>query len=204
VPYSKFTIEKLEKELKVKVIKSDFFEDKKVTPTDWLKQALEFSKSFTLNSEKAKSEFLVTPILIDIRNTNENSFDVFSGENLDVDIERDLNGECDFILTKSQSAITIHSPIFGLVEAKKGEINPNSIAQCIAQMIGAYIFNVQEGNSIKMVFGAVTTGEIWQFMKLEQKDENYLVTIEKRRYYIDSVESILGAIQQVIDFYKES
>ncbi len=202
MPYSKFTIAKLEKELSVKITRDDFFKNKKVNQTDWLKQALKLSQSLSLNSEKAKSEFLITPILIDIRNINKNSFDIFSGENLDVDIDRDLNGECDFILTKSQSALTIHSPIFGLVEAKKADITSNSIAQCIAQMIGAYIFNEQEENSIKTIFGCVTTGEIWQFMKLEYLNEKYIITIENRKYYIDNTDSILGVLQQVIDFYK--
>ncbi len=202
LPYSKFTLPQLEKEFNLKIdANSNILKNMEILPSIWLKQALEFSQTLPLNSEKAKSEFIIAPILIEIRNKNNNSFDIFSGENLDVDIEKDLNGECDFILTKSKNRFTIHSPIFGLVEAKRGEINSNSIAQCIAQMIGAYLFNKQENSNINVIFGAVTTGEIWQFMKLEYINSNYVATIESKKYYIDSVELILGAIQQVIDFY---
>ncbi len=200
MPYSKFTMKRLKKEFNLQEKKDTIFKDEKVELSDWLKTALNIVSDLPLHTEKSRSELLVTPVLLEMKRKSKN-FIYFSGENLDIDIDRDLNGECDFILTKDVDSTFISSPIFAIVEAKKSDIDLG-LAQCIAQMIGAYIFNEQEDNSIKTIFGAVTTGEIWQFMKLEYLNENYIVTIEKRKYYIDSVESILGVLQQIIDFYK--
>jgi hypothetical protein len=197
-------MKRLKQEFNLKIEENSIiFNELRIKPSNWLQESLDIAFDSPLLSEKARSELIVTPILQELRKINNRSISIFSGLNLDVQSDSDLNGECDFMITRGNNFHFIDAPVISIVEAKKQDIDLG-LAQCIAQMIGAYIFNEQEGNSIKTVFGAVTTGEIWQFMKLEQVNENYLVTIEKRRYYIDSVESILGAIQQVIDFYKES
>jgi len=70
-----------------------------------------------INSEKARSEDLIGPVLYGLSKFNPN-INVFSGENLNANFELDLNGECDFILTSEHKPI-LQSPIFGLLEAKK-------------------------------------------------------------------------------------
>ncbi len=44
---------------------------------------------------------------------------MFSGERLDVDDAKGLQGECDFILSKGPISSTIQAPILSLAEAKK-------------------------------------------------------------------------------------
>jgi len=151
-----------------------------------------------LVSEKAKSELIIAPILFDLYLKNDKKIGLYSGVNLEADPANELNGECDFILSTDTTDFKKESPIFGLVEAKKDDINDNSIGQCAAQMYGARILNEQDNNGIYTIFGAVTTGEIWQFMKLEDQT----VWIDEKRYYIDRVERILGILQNIVDRYR--
>jgi hypothetical protein len=55
-------------------------------------------------------------------------------------------------------------------------------------MIAAQIFNNQENNSIKTIWGAVTSGTNWQFLKLE----NNIVELDLKDYYLHDIEKILG------------
>jgi transketolase C-terminal domain/subunit len=52
-----------------------------------------------------------------------------------------------------------------IVEAKNENIK-GGLGQCVAEMVAAQIFNEREANAIDTIYGAVTTGEIWKFLKL--------------------------------------
>lgn len=52
-------------------------------------------------------------------------------------------------------------------------------------------------HSFPCIYGCVTTGTEWQFLKLE----NRTCFVDTERYYIDKLENILGALQAVVDFY---
>jgi hypothetical protein len=71
------------------------------------------------------------------------------------------------------------------------------LGQCVAQMVGARLFNQHEGNGLETIFGCVTTGEDWQFLKLEHDT----VVIDSRRYYIDRVDTILGILRTILASY---
>lgn len=207
MPYSKFTLNEVINQFKLQTTTQNLFEPKKIEIDGYLKEALDYAFELPLRSEKARSELIVMPILLEARKLNSKSFSIFSGESLDIDEELGLNGECDFIISKSDNKFFLNAPIFGLVEAlvsqsgtlceKKQDID-TGLGQCIAQMIGAKIFNEKENNKINTIFGCVTTGEDWQFMKLE----NSIITFDKKRYYINEVESILGVLHQIINYYK--
>jgi len=66
--------------------------------------------------------------------------------------------------------------------------------ECIAQMVAAQIFNPSTGRSKLPVFGCVTTGEIWLFLRLKES----VVSMDERRYYLDDVGNILAAIQSIV------
>jgi hypothetical protein len=199
--YSSFTLAKVKKDFGLEEQKEDLFPDLEPIPlSDWLKAALDIGLELALasSSEKARSEFIIAPILMELEKLNRKNFSIYSGERLDIDDSKGLTGECDFILAKGPLKHTIQSPIVALVEAKKNDVTAG-LGQCVAQMIGAQIFNEQEGNEIKTIFGCVTTGEDWQFLKLEQN----IIIIDVKRYYIDNVEKILGLFQKIINFYTE-
>ena len=169
-----------------------------VEPSDWLKETLSYSLKLALSSssEKARSEFIIAPILIELERRNQEKLSIYSGENLDVDVEKGLKGECDFILSKGAMSLTMQTPIISLVEAKKSDIK-RGLGQCIAQMLGAQRFNQIEGNEIPIIYGCVTTGEDWQFLSLE----NSGIVIDTQRYYINELEKVLGAFQLIVDKY---
>ena len=157
---------------------------------------IEETRDMALTTEKMLSEALVFPILQEIRARNRKTIHLFSGEILNVDKKRGLNGECDFILTKSD-LISLTSPIISITEAKYGEVyDVDSLAQTTAQMIGARIFN-QRKNDYQTIYGACTSGREWLFLKL---DENKL-QIDTTLYNINNLPELLGVLQFIIDFY---
>jgi hypothetical protein len=167
-----------------------------IESSPWLKETLEISIKLALSSssEKARSEFIVAPILLEIEKRNRDKVTIFSGERLDVDEAKGLKGECDFIFSKGPISSTIVAPIFSIVEAKKNDIK-EGLGQCVAQMLGAKLFNQHENNDIAIIHGCVTTGEDWQFMKL---DDN-VIFMDNRRYYINELNKIIGIFQNIVD-----
>jgi len=145
-------------------------------------------------SEKAKSELLVSPILTEVKRLAHKQVQLFSGEEFNVDRERGLNGFCDFLLSRSTTAYIIEAPIIMLVEAKKGELDVG-LGQCVAEMVAAQLFNESEGKMIPVIYGSVTSGKLWQFLKLEGKD----VTIDVNEYPVTPVERILGIFKWMVD-----
>jgi len=192
--YNDFSLDKVEKLLGVMLSPIELFDA--LTPLvapDWLRESLARGMELALISEKARSEFIVSPILLASRELSHNAIAIYSGQRLDVQPERGLVGECDFILAASPPVPMLRSPLVTIVEAKKNDIEVG-LGQCIAQMVGARIFNEREGSNIGPIFGCVTTGEAWQFLRLD----NAVVGIDRKRYYIDNVGLVLAVWQAVI------
>ncbi len=195
--YRQFTIKKIVDEFKLDIEYKNIFDKvRKLNISDWLNQTLEYGLNMPLVSEKARSEFIIAPILIEFQNINIDKISIFSGKNFIADKSKKLNGECDFILSLSNIKSEIIAPIFTIVEAKQEKIDI-WIGQCIAQMIGAKIFNEKSNFNIANIYGCVTTGEDWLFLKLNAKSNK--ITINNKKYYIDDVESILGIFQSIIN-----
>ena len=141
-----------------------------------------------LDGPKARSEFIVAPILLAVRELSGNRVSILSGQRLDVDPSRGLVGECDFILALSDPLPRVRAPIATVVEAKRGEIEAG-LGQCIAQMVAVQLFNQRSAQAYPAVYGCVTTGETWQFMRLAGTD----LTYDQKRLYINDVGDILAA-----------
>jgi hypothetical protein len=192
--YNEFTLERVEKQLGVTVQPDDLFATLEPLPVpDWLREALERGMDLALLSEKARSEFIVCPILLTSRELSHHAIAIYSGQRLDVQPEQGLVGECDFILAASPPVPVLRSPLVTIVEAKKNDIELG-LGQCIAQMVGARIFNERGSHAVSQVFGCVTTGETWQFLRLDGP----IVGIDRRRYYINQVGLLLAVWQSVI------
>jgi hypothetical protein len=69
------------------------------------------------------------------------------------------------------------------------------LGQCIAEMVAAQLFNVSKGKAIPAIYGSVTSGRLWQFLKLEGRD----VTIDVNEYQVTPVERILGILKWMVD-----
>ena len=169
-----------------------------VEMSGWLRDTLAITQQMPLSSEKAKSELIVMPILLELRKRNDNFFTVYSGENLNVDSERGLAGECDFIITKDTRAFAIDAPIISVVEAKRDDLE-YGVIQCAAQMVGIQAFNKKYNYPLETIYGCTTTADEWQFLKLTGNQ----LLIDSDKYFINEIEIVLGVFQQIIDYYKE-
>lgn len=149
--------------------------------------------ALAVNTEKAKSEFIIAPLLLELRRSLGDRFGLFSGVELTVDPGRGLNGVCDFIITRSAKQFVLSAPVIAIVEAKNDNLR-SGLGQCIASMYAAQLFNQQSAPPIEAVFGVVTTGSAWKFLRLQQA----ALTLDVKEYYIDNAGKILGILTQII------
>ncbi|MEG4283787.1 hypothetical protein QUB68_11715 [Microcoleus sp. A006_D1] len=162
-----------------------------IAPSDYLKTTLtEYIPLATaINTAKARSELIIAPILLEVRRILNFQIGFFSGTEFNADAKSGLNGYCDYILTASSDLYEIRTPVITLVEAKNENIK-SGLGQCIAEMLGAQLFNQQQNDEIEAIYGCVTTGNAWKFLKLV----NQTVFIDLSDYYIKEVDKILGII----------
>lgn len=196
--YSDFTLSEIRERFGVENQRMRILENfVPVAPTEHLKSELSEIEELPIRSEKAKSEWIVVPILKELRNKNDKFFTIYSGDNLNADETLGLRGKCDFILAKDIGTFDLNYPIIQIVEAKKNDVEIG-VPQCAAQLIGANIYNKKQGTELEKIYGCVTTGNEWLFMVLE----NNCIKINTKLYYLNEVDNILGIFQSIIDYYK--
>jgi hypothetical protein len=157
-----------------------------------LEGSLQRVGDLALLSEKARSEFIVAPILLELRELLQHQISVYSGVRFDVAPEQGLQGVCDFILTATPPVPTIQAPLLMLVEAKKNDIE-EGFGQCAAEMVAAQMFNERDGIAKRPVFGCVTTGELWQFLRLEDQR----LDIQPQRQFWQPVDQLLQILMRI-------
>jgi hypothetical protein len=145
------------------------------------------------NTEKSRSEMIIAPILIAVRKYLNNQISLFSGIDFTVDSAQGLNGNCDFIISRSPELLILNAPVVTIVEAKKENINAG-LGQCVAEMLAAKLFNEREGNNIQAIYGTVTTGTTWKFLKLIDQ----LIEIDLCEYYINDIGKIIGILSNIL------
>jgi hypothetical protein len=191
--YSDFTLAKVKKDFDlITVEKMDIYSNvAELECSTLLTEILRYNLPLALasNSEKARSEMIIAPILVDLRRQLQERVNLFSGIEFDVDKDKGLNGLCDFIISESPEQLFVSAPVITLVEAKKENIMAG-LGQCVAEMLAAQIFNEREGNNIPVVYGAVTSGTNWKFLKLDGK----VIEIDLSEYYLKDVNRILGIL----------
>jgi hypothetical protein len=194
--YNNFTLDSVRKSFGLKIKDTPFCESlPSVEPTPELSAILNrwFPVAQAARTEKALSEILVSPILLEVRTLVEERVQLFSGEEFDVDRERGLNGFCDFLFSRSEERLTINAPVLMVVEAKRGEIELGQ-GQCVAEMVAAQVYNQAEGRDVPIIYGCVTSGRAWQFLKLEGTD----VTVDLNNYPFMPVQKILGILKWML------
>ena len=195
--YSEFSLDKAVKTFKL--ITSErvnlFAETAEIECSNILTQTLQYNVPLALamNTEKARSELIIAPILLELRRQLQDKISLFSGTEFNIAPELGLNGICDFLISKDPELLFIRSPVVALVEAKKENIN-SGLGQCVAEMVAAKLFNEQEGNNIGTIYGVVTSGNIWKFLKLEAQ----VISIDAVEYYLQNLPKILGILVSFI------
>ncbi len=196
--YSEFTLSQIEQNFQLMIRERiKLFSDiVSVEISDLLSATLaeNIPLALAINTEKARSEMIVTPILIELRKIVDREISLFSGTDFNVDPKQGLNGTCDFIISKSKEQLFLKTPIITIIEAKNESIK-GGLPQCIAAMLAAQILNDQENTSISNVYGAVTSGNNWKFLKLHEKS----AFIDIDEYYINDPGKILGILLNMVE-----
>ncbi len=146
-----------------------------------------------LNTEKARSEFLIAPILAEVRIRLDRRVGLFSGVEFSPAPEHGLNGVCDFLFSASNEQFFVRAPVLVIVEAKNENIK-GGLGPCVAAMIGARLFNERQSYDRRAIHGAVTTGTLWQFLTLEAN----VLRIDIKEYYVENVAKILGIVAAML------
>ena len=191
--YSNFTLSKVKADLQLAVEENTplFTEIQPVPPSDYLTFVLKEHLPLVtaINTEKARSELVIMPVLIEVRRYLQYQISLFSGTEFNVDAARGLEGRCDFILSRSLEQYEITCPVVTIIEAKNESLK-SGLGQCLATMLAAQLFNQRQGQSVETIWGVVTTGTDWKFLKLVHQS----AFIDPIDYSIKQVEKILGIL----------
>lgn len=197
MPYSNFTLEAAQKTFQLEMVQSIgiFSETEQVNPSAELSKALakKAPLAVAIGTEKAKSEMIVADILVELREHFEHRISLFSGIDFNVDTENELTGVCDFLVSLTPNQYYLEAPVIILVEAKKDDLI-TGLGQCVAEMIAAQRFNAEKGNDIPCIYGAITTGINWLFLKLAGKR----LHIDMSAYMLERCDRILGILASMV------
>ena len=195
--YSDFTLEKIKDDYNLDHERVDFFKHphRIVMPSAQLVDILADNNQLPLLTEKAKSEFLISPVLHELYRHNKKRFTIYSGFTFNVN--ETPFGYCDYLLGGKPASLTIATPVFCVVEAKNRSIE-EGFGQCGAEMYAAWLFNERAKNNVTTIFGAVTTGREWVFLRYEGDT----LEIDFNRFSLADLPQLLGALQTVVDTYQ--
>ncbi len=191
--YSDFTVGKVKQAFGLQTIEGKTFFPliTPVMPSSTLLEILDETLPLAVASpsEKAKSELLISPILVEVRKYLNRQVSLFSGQDFPVDASVGLVGICDFLISRSTEQLEVESPVIVLVEAKKADIN-SGMGQCMAEMEAARRFNEQAKEKASPIYGCVTSGLLWRFLKLDGNQ----MTVDLKDYSLDPLGDLLGKL----------
>lgn len=197
MPYSNFSLSTVIKQFSLILNDNyDLFADSpEIQPSAYLDFTLKYNLPLAseINTEKSRSEMIIAPILLEVRRLVHDKVSLFSGREFNVEPEQGLNGACDFLLGISESQLIITAPVIIIVEAKKEDIM-SGLGQCVAAMVAAQKFNQQEQSQIETIYGVVTSGTVWRFLKLKQN----MISVDVVEYYINQISKILGMLVSAV------
>ncbi len=194
--YSDFTFTKLQSKFGVEQESTHLFKSiviKNQKPSKHLLDDIKEGKEMPIYSEKAKSEALIFPIIREVKRNNAH-ISIFSGYTFNVDIDNELSGAPDFLISAKPKIVEPQRPIFCLLESKN-KTPEEGFAQCAAEMYAAQCFNKQTNEQLGTIYGAVTNAFDWVFLKLEGNT----VYIDLDRYFLNELPKLLGILQYIVN-----
>ena len=126
----------------------------------------------SLNSEIARREFLVAPVLLHLLKFTT----IKIASEYPVEAGKNLRGTLDYLL-RSDKELTV-------IEAKKADID-KGFTQLAVELIALEKY---EEDGANVLFGAVTTGDLWKFGKLERAEKKITKDINSYRVPADLLE----------------
>ncbi len=70
----------------------------------------------------------------------------------------------------------------------------------MAEMIAARIFNERKNNRITEIYGVVTTGTNWKFLRYCEQT----IEVDLNDYFIDNISKIIGILKYLVDSKSQS
>lgn len=136
----------------------------------------------TLNSEIAKREFMIAPLLHQVM------LDIDAKLNIEypIDIDDKLNGFIEYLIRSKQELIVI--------EAKKGDLE-RGFNQLAAEMIA--LDKYEENDVPEILYGAITIGEVWRFALLKRTTKTLVKDINLFRFPQDT-KDILAILMGIL------
>ena len=196
--YNKFTLPKVEAQFGLSIERdtSLFGETPAAVPSEFLRATLARNLPLALDmqTEKARSEFIIAPILMEVVQQKERRVSLHSGVDFTVDRKLGLAGFCDYLFSRSPARTEVVAPVLALVEAKREDI-PGGFGQCLAEMVAADRFNTRQGRPLPVAYGCVTTGDRWRFLRLEGIN----ASIDTDEYPVESLEKVLGILLALVE-----
>lgn len=147
------------------------------------------SRAIAIGTEKARSELIIVPVLLEAIEQSAMAVSFFSGVEFNPDPEHGLRGVCDFLISLSPEQLTVRAPVIAIVEAKNDNLK-TGIAQCIAEMVAAQVFNRARSSAIETIFGVVTTGTNWLFLRLKES----AVYVDRTEYHVSQADRVVGIL----------
>lgn len=191
--YSDFTLKELARQFSLTIDETtDLFAD---VPETLLRAEFQarldimVPLALTTSTEKARSEFIIAPVLLELWLLKNREIGLLSGVEFNIDRAQGLEGVCDYIITRFPEQLFIKAPVLMVVEAKNEDMK-KGYAQCGAELIAAQQFNEREGTTTERLYGVVTIGELWRFMELE----GATLRLDSRSYHIDRLPKLMGIL----------
>ncbi len=137
----------------------------------------------SLNSETAKREFLIAPLLLEIARITDVTIHI---EYL-LDVNDKLSGLLDYFLIANQELI--------IIEAQKKDVD-NGFNQLAAELIA--LDKYEENDKIEFLYGAVTLGDLWKFGILDRKNKHIIKNIHSHTIPEDT-EEVFSMLMGIIN-----
>lgn len=136
----------------------------------------------TLNSESAKREFMIAPLLHTIM------LEIDAKLNIEypIDVNAKLNGIIDYLIRSTEELI--------IIEAKKGDLD-RGFNQLAAEMIA--LDQYEENHISPHLYGAITIGEVWRFSILKRSEKKLIKDINLFRFPQDT-QDILAIVLGIL------
>jgi hypothetical protein len=166
-----------------------------LAPSDYLRAWLDDfgGLAVAVGSELARSVYIIGPLLADAQRQSAGPVHVMPGVALDADKARGLNGFCDYLIARSKEIYYLRGPLAAVVEAKREDII-GGLGQCAAAMVGMRVFNEKDGTPFPELYGCVSSGTNWRFLRLEGD----VLFIDRREYYLAEAGLLIGILVQIM------
>ena len=191
--YNNFTLDTLIQQFGIRVMSevTVFAGAVPLSPSLRLQETLNETMALALavSTEKARSELIVSPVLVEAWRQFAGQVSLFSGVDFTVEPEIGLGGVCDFLFSLSPLQLVVQAPVVAVVEAKNDNLK-SGLGQCIAELLAAQRFNARRGLELPFLYGVVTTGSLWKFLQLSGTE----VVVDETEYNIGELSTILGIL----------